>query len=417
LKYTGFSGLAYVSEEDDYSWSASLYTKTQSLYYASGGALYEKIVYLSGGAKSVSFYGLTGQTYTSYEVDYAASGHYTAIKFFVYAGQFYASRQLDYSWSSTSQYTLLDTLYFDANHVLLQKNVSFADGSYDVTYYGVTGQAYTSDEVDYDKTGHYNAKFYYSYTGQSYVSEEDLYSWSSTSAYTLTESLYSNATGGLVEKVVYNSDASYAATYYGVTGQSYTSYEKDYNSSGRLTREAYFTSNGQPSEIDTFYADGSTAVDIYQVQSATVLSYETVRDANGVELSQRTDYRDGTHEIDAEQSGVTVNATTGPDTIFINGSVQSSGGWGVTVNFPQLFAQDIVRDFFSRATASDASHLADTLVLPATEFADFHTFYVDSVYSPTVGGTVTTASNGDSLTMFGMTMTSLQAAQPDFKFV
>jgi hypothetical protein len=282
----------------------------------------------------------------------------------------------------------------------------------------VTGQAYTSYEVDYDKTGHYYAKTYFGYTGQSYVSEEDFFSWSSTtSSYTLTQSLYTNSAGGLVEKIVYNADASSATTFYGITGQSYTSYETDINSSGRLTRKAYFTSNGQPLEIDTFNADGSTAVDVYQVQSATVLSYETVRDANGVELSQRIDYRDGTHAVDAEQSGVTINATTGPDIIFINGSEQASGGWGVTVNFPQLFAQDAIRDFNTRATASDASHLAATLVLPASEFADFNAFYADSVYSSSVGGTVTTASNGDSLTLNYMTLTSLQAAQADFKFV
>ena len=129
------------------------------------------------------------------------------------------------------------------------------------------------------------------------------------------------------------------------------------------------------------------------------------------------DYSDGSHILTAYQSNAVLNATTGPDTIYISTS-GASAGWVVTINFPALFGHDTVYGFDARAIASDASHPADTVVLPATEFANFNAFYQDSVYSSSVNGVVATAAaNGDSLTLHGMTMSSLLAAQADFRFV
>ena len=179
-------------------------------------------------------------------------------------------------------------------------------------------------------------------------------------------SQYFDASDTLIEKIVYGADGGQAATYYGVSGQAYgltyTSYELDYNALGSLVRRAFFTADGNPLEVETYNADGSTIYDVYQVSGQSYSSFEVVDDASGAEISQRVDYPDGSHELSAYQSNAVLNATTGPDTIYISNS-DISTGWGVTVNFPSGFGHDAVYGFSARAMASDASHPADTLAL------------------------------------------------------
>ena len=183
---------------------------------------------------------ITGKAYTSHEINYDKTGHYTTYKYYGYTGLSYTSTENDYVWSSTTgKYTLVDTEYFNAS-VLTEKIVYNADATRTATFYGITAKAYTSYEIDYDKTGHYAAYKYYGYTGLSYTSTENDYVWSSTTGkYTLVDTEYFNASA-LIEKIVYNADATRTVTYYGITAKAYTSYEIDYDKAGHYTTYKYY---------------------------------------------------------------------------------------------------------------------------------------------------------------------------------
>jgi hypothetical protein len=416
-KYFGYQGLAYASLESDYSWSSitASYTLLEQKYFRSNNSLYETLIFNADGSQVATWLDVTGQAYTSFEFDYDSSGHYTAQKYFGYQGLAYASLENDYSWSSvTSSYALLEQKYFRSNNSLYETLIFNADGSQVATWLGVTGQAYTSYEFDYDASGHYTVQKYFGYTGQPYAELDKAYSWSSTGGYVLTEDKYVRANASVYE------DKTYSATgtvdrFYGITGKSYTSDEFDYSSSGSLLRETYYAANGLANEIITHNADTSLTYDYFQVTGTNYSSYEVINEVNGVERSQTFNYNDGTHQIDAEENNITLVSTPGDDTIYGNGAGSAAFGWGILFQFNQGFGHDLVTDFYARATASDASHLADTVQLAKTEFADFNAFYSATTSGPS--GTVTTASNGDTLTLYGMTLATLNAAKSDFKFV
>jgi len=185
--------------------------------------------------------------------------------------------------------------------------------------------------------------------------------------------------------------------------------------SGTLLREAYYTANGQPNEIVTHNADTSLTYDYFQVTGTNYSSYEVINEANGVERSQTFNYNDGTHQIDGEENNITLVSTPGDDTIYANGRAPASSGWGVLIQFNAGFGHDLVADFYTRTLASNVSLPADTIQLPKTEFADFNALYKATTLG--ASGTLSTASNGDTLTLYGMNLTTLTAAQNDFKFV
>ena len=288
--YFGYAGRPYVTIEYDYSWSSttSSYTLLDVQYLRSNDTLYEKTIYNVDKSYATTYYGVTGQVYTSYEFDYDASGHYTAKKYFGYTGHPYVTIEYDYSWSSTtSSYTLIDIQYLRADNTLYERTVYNADKSYVTTFYGVTGRAYTSYEVDYDASGHYTATKYFGYTGHPYVTIEYDYSWSSTtSSYTLIDVEYLLSGNTLYEKTVYNADKSYVTTYYGVTGQAYTSFEFDYDPSGHYTAKKYFGYTGKPYvTIEYDYSWSSTTssytlIDIQYLRADNTLYEKTIYNAD-----------------------------------------------------------------------------------------------------------------------------------------
>jgi hypothetical protein len=283
-----------------------------------------------------------------------------------------------------------------------------------LTYYGITIQIYTSHEIDLDSNSHYYAKIYFGYTGQPYAKLEEFYSWSATGGYYLLEDKYFRADASVYEDKTYSTSGT-VDRFYEITGYSYTSDEFDYDATGTLLREVYYSANGLPNQMITHNADTSLTYDYYQVTGTTYSSYEIVREANGTERSQTFNYNDGAHQIDGEENNTTLLSTPGDDTIYGNGQTSTAFGWGILFQFDPGFGHDLVADFYSRTTASDLAHPADTIQLPKTEFTDFNAFCLATTPGPS--GTVTTAANGDTLTLYGMTLASLQAAQGDFKFV
>ena len=75
----------------------------------------EKLTYSVDGGHVDAHYNLTGQAYTSYEIDYDHTGRCTAENITAHMGLSYTSTEKDYVWSSTTgKYTLVDTEYFNS---------------------------------------------------------------------------------------------------------------------------------------------------------------------------------------------------------------------------------------------------------------------------------------------------------------
>jgi hypothetical protein len=166
----------------------------------------------------------------------------------------------------------------------------------------------------------------------------------------------------------------------GVSGQSYSSFEYDYQA-GVLTGSKYFYTN---------------------VPNQAFSSYETDLDANGAVSLQILDNNDGSHRILGFQDNLTIHS--------VFNDVTTGGGNNETFVFTAHFGQSTVTDFASHMTG--AGH--DSFQMPVGDFANFSSLLAGT---QTVGGNaVITAANGDQLTLLGVTKATLATLGADFSF-
>jgi hypothetical protein len=315
-----------------------------------------------GGVHSGSQYvtnALEGRPYTGIEISLDADNNISQFLFTGVTSQPYSSYAYDYSYENGAWGggAVVGQTYF---------------------YTNVEGQSYQSYEANLDGAGAVTSYVYSGYTvtaTQIYSSLEYFYSGGvATGAYTgyVTNIAGQGWTGEVHEFNTSGQLVSRLLT--GVTDQTSTSYQYDFaNGDGVLTGSTqYFTNvanQGYSSYQYGYTASQALALEVYNMN-------------------------DGSHRIIGSGISQTI------DSIYDD---LTTGGGGTDIfNFTP---------FFGDATITDFTSGTDQIQLATSEFANFA--YVQAHSSVSGGNTVIDGSNGDSITLQGIT--TLQ--ESDFLFV
>jgi hypothetical protein len=366
--------------------------------------------------------GITGQAYTGYEADYDGSNRLLSYTFTGVSGQAYHAYEYDYAAGYASVLPnngLIGRKYFFANvqgqpYTNYEHDLNETGLTTRLFYSGITSQLYSSYEDDYiiNSTGsHFAGQKYYftdivgrNYTGHmqqldsggnliqdlftgGQVTSTQLYSsWTNDYAngvltgqtYYQTDIIGQNYTGYVVE--LNATGQKIGETFTGVTGQAYSAYEYEYaNGDGVVTGITHYFTNVQNTEYASYQLD-------YAVSGATSTEAQVIYNMN-----------DGSHTI----KGLLSTAQT-LNSIFDD--VMTGGSGADNFDYAPLFGTSVITDF----NAGEG----DTITLPTSEFANW-AYVNDPAHSRVVdGNTVITGSNGDSVTLLGIT--TLQ--ESDFLF-
>lgn len=330
-------------------------------------------------------FGLEGQFFSSYEHDFMG-GTYSGSTYVSNAIEGLAYTGLEISLDANDHISqILHTGVTSQPYSSYTYDYSYANGAWGgggvvgqtYSYANVEGQSYLSYDVNLDASGALTSVVYSGYTvtaTQLYSSLEYFYSGGSLSgAYTgyVTNIEGKSWTGEVHE---FNTAGQLVSQLFtGVTDQTSTSYEYDYaNGNGVLTGTTFYFTN-VANQAYSSYQYGYTA--------SNALALETYN------------MNDGSHRIIGSDISQTINS--------IYNDLTTGGGGADTFNFTPFFGQATITDFTSGT---------DHIQLATSEFADYA--YVQA-HSTVVGGnTVITGSNGDSITLQGVT--TLQ--QSDFLF-
>ncbi len=315
-----------------------------------------------GGVHSGSRYisnALEGLSYTGVEVSTDADKNISQILFTGVTSQPYSSYAYEYSYENGA---------WGGGGVVGQTYF----------YTNVEGPSYSSYEANLDGTGAVTSYVYSGFTvtaTQLYSSLEYFYSGGvATGAYTgYVTNIQGQAWTGEVHE--FNTSKQLVSRLFtGVTDQTSTSYEYDYaNGDGVLTGSTYYFTN-VAGQAYSSYQYGYTA--------ANALALEVYN------------MNDGSHRIIGSDISQTI------DSIYDD---LTTGGGGTDIfNFTPFFGQATITDFASGT---------DQIQLATSEFANFT--YVQAHSSVVDGNTVIAGSNGDSITLQGVT--TLQ--ESDFLFV
>ncbi|WP_289296710.1 hypothetical protein [uncultured Reyranella sp.] len=321
--------------------------------------------YFLGGTYSGKKYvsnTIEGLPLSGVEVSFDSGNHLSQLLFTGVTSQPYSSYSYDYSYDNGA---------WGGGAVVAQTYF----------YTNVTGQSYSSYEVELDGSGNTTSITYSGYTvtsTQPYASLEYFYSGgAATGAYNgyvthiagkdWTGEMHGFDTSGQLVRQMFT----------GVTKQPYTSYENDY-AGGVLTGQKVYHTN-----VVGKHPDGE--------QYST---YEVDLTATGALALEIYNMNNGSHRI----IGSTISQTI--DSIY-NDLTTGGGGADVFSYTP----------FFGDATITDFASGTDKISLSTSEFANFA--YVQAHSSVVGGNTVIDGTNGDSITLNGIT--SLQ--ESDFLFV
>ena len=315
----------------------------------------------AGNVTRMVFNGVTGTGYSSYEYDFTG-GVFAGSKFFITtppAGASYASYELDYDANS-----IRTAERFFVPNVSGQ---SYTVGEYDfngeeqlsrIMLNGFSNSPFVSLELNYDAGAYIGFKVFYSgQPGQFSNVEEDVTS------------------GNLVTKVIYS----------GSTDTPYSSVEQDY-SAGAISGTVYNFTNVNVS------AAGYSAN-----------AYHVMENAADEVTQEVFDLTNGGHLIYAFANMQFLNSE-GSDT-FIG---QTFGNCTFVLN--PVYGQATFADFGSHL--SGTTH--DTIQFSALEFPNFNVMY--SATADTARGARIVASNGDTVTLVGVTKAQILANPGDFRF-
>ena len=159
-----FQGVSYASY--DYAYTSSGFLDLVTVYGAGGnvlasesfatnggysitvgGVLTQQKTVNANGSYDIHYYGVTGTfqgvSYASYDYAYTSSGFLDLVTVYGAGGNVLASE----SFATNGGYSIT------VGGVLTQQKTVNADGSYDIVYSGITGQAYTSYQNDYNSAG------------------------------------------------------------------------------------------------------------------------------------------------------------------------------------------------------------------------------------------------------------------------
>ncbi len=315
-----------------------------------------------GGVLSGSKYVLapvTGQPYTGGAIHLDGDGNLSKIVVTGITSQAYSSYEYDYAYANGA---------YGGGAVVGQK------------YYftNIEGQTYTTREVDIDASGQTTKVVYSGYTvtgNQPYASLEYDYSGGSLTG---SKGYITNIAGQDWTGEVHEFNATgqlVSQLYTGVTDQTSTSYEFEYaNGNGVLTGKSFYFTD---------------------IVNQGYSSYEYNYDAANALTLAIYNMNDGGHVINGQGISQTIDS--------IYNDTMTGGGGSDTFAFTPYFGQAIITDFASAD---------DTISLPGSEFADYA--YVQSNSAVVAGNMVITGTNGDTLTLQGVTTLPVST---DFLFV
>ena len=346
--------------------------------------------------------------YKTFEYDYSPNNNFTGSKFFYGATASASPEEIDYDGGNhlaRVAYTNVAGLAYSAYEYDYTGGI-FAGATYTVTQVPA-GATYSSYELDYDNANHFTGdKFFFTnVTGQPYTSEELDFDANAKLSKVILGGVSGQAYGSIEEDYSAGVYQGYKA-FYTPTGQSFTTEEVDVSVANVITKVAYTgLSNAPYSSVEQTYLNGAVTGSVYDFTNAAGVSfsaYQTIEDASGNALQEIVDNNDGTHTIVGYQANQTF-MSIGDDTITGNAT-------GDTFVFNPIFGQDTITDF--------ASHLAgaghDTISFSTNEFANFAAMYAAA--SDSALGATISATDGDLLTLTGVTKAQISANASDFKF-
>ena len=155
--FTGVTGQSYTGEEIDCNGGGQL---TRIIFTGVSGASYSSYEYdFAGGVFAGSKFTVTnvpsGAGYSSYELDYDQNNAFVGDRFFIKpaAGQSYTGEEVDYDASGNLSRVVLTGFQNQAYSSLELDYQGGTLAGYKIFYTGVTGQAYTAEEVDVSAAG------------------------------------------------------------------------------------------------------------------------------------------------------------------------------------------------------------------------------------------------------------------------
>jgi hypothetical protein len=364
------------------------------LSYASKGQIISKL-----------YDGVTGEgNLTSFEYLYAGNNlvgtddYYTGI-----SGQSYGTEQLNYNGAGQLTLAVLSDLssapysFYDYDYV----GGVFAGSQFNYTKVP-QGAAYSSYQVDYNQANALTGEkfFFTGLSGLGYTNEEEDFDASAK----LSRVLLTGVTGQSYYQLEEDYDASgyegYKA-YYQIAGEPYTIEEVDVSNSNQIEKVVYSGMTSTPySSVEEDYASGSLTQIIYSytgVTGATYNAYQVFETAAGGALSEVFDLNSGGHTQIALASGQTLTSQG-------NDKFTGSSAGSTTFVLKPIFGADTITNLSS----------ADTVSMSTPDFAKFSAFQADAVQSG--ANVIVTASDGDTLTLKNMTLSTLGGLSNNFTF-
>jgi hypothetical protein len=315
--------------------------------FDTSGALASETQLTPDGSRQIDTYDIAGQDYTSQHVVTDSSGHSLLIEQYRSDGSLLDKQTVDAGGVNT-----LDQ--YDAAGHLIQETVTQTDGSVvqstyasdgtltneiqrhtdgtrDIYTYGIAGQAYSSQHVFSDATGH-------SLLVEQYRSDGSLLLKQTVDAAGIKTLDQFDGAGDLTRQTITQTDGTYV--------------------------QSNYASNGSLASQTTSHLDGSRTVDTYGITGQAYSARHDLINPSGHTIATTFDNNDGSHTMTAYASGVTLTAAAGNDVM------NSAGGDNFVFTQTPPSAHDVINNFnvgdslghdvleISSAVASDFAHLS-----------------------------------------------------------
>jgi hypothetical protein len=320
--------------------------------YDASGSLTGETIRHADGSRDVYSYGIAGKAYASQHVISDASGHSVLIEQFHADGTLALKQTVDASGVralvhydqvghiAQQTVTQLDGSYvqssYAADSALTGETVRHADGSRDIYSYGIVGKDYASQHVVNDPAGHS----------------------------VLIERFHSDGTVALKQAV----DAFGATTLGKYDQAGHLAQETVTQGSGSYLQSNYAPDGALISQT-TRHADGSRDVDTYGVAGQAYSARHDVFDAAGHRLA--TTFHDGSHNMTAYASGVTLTSTAASD-------IMNSAG-GDTFVFKEAAGHDVIHGFKAGDSAGHDVIQIDSAIVADIAHLSIHVVRHDTV--------------------------------------
>jgi hypothetical protein len=339
--------------------------------YNSAGQIIFSQVLNADGSKTIRHGGIVGQAYTSDLMEYDATGRLYLLK------QFYANGNVSFLQNVSVNGVITVTNYdslgginsvlvtqtdgskslstygidktrpasyqtYDAAGKLTLNDIFNADGTRKTQHFGIIGQAYTSDTLDFDATGKLVLLRQFHVDGS--LSYQQSVSDTGVKTYTNYDAI-----GGIINQNSVKADGSRSLTSYGVDKTRPASL-LTYDIAGKLTLNQTYDAAGKITLNDIFNADGTRKTQHFGITGQAYTSDTFDYDATGKLVLLRQFHSDGSLNYQQSLSSTGVKTYTSFDAVggIINRNAVKVDGsrslttYGVDKTRPaSLFTYDI----------------------------------------------------------------------------